>query len=809
MSDEIHAQGVNEPVPEESAAVPETQPAPILRGDRGIEAAQVGVSAFLIVVAGFLSYLGTWNIPFHGEEQQLFLDTPALHRIVTFPDAFEVFPGAPLVVFGYALNWAVAPGSTAALHAVNLLLHLLNGVLLYLVCRNLLGKAVPEPVSMLAGLLLVVHPLSAESVNYLVARPGLQAACFVLLGVLLFQSALEHGEEPGYGRLAAAMVCYALAFGSHAAALALPIVFLGMDAVRHGREGIRRHGGVHAAFFGALVLMAAVRSAAGFAKDVTFPSGIYETLAVQSSFLYRFGDAVVRLPGVRMLYPVSAGISLSIPCFLALLLLILAAIVLLSRRSPAGLALLWAAAMVTATVCLVPLEKVFADRQYYLPLVGAVLLPSWGIGLLKRPQLRLAGGTLGAVAVLACVFVTYQNNRLWEAPVELWADAADRVSASAEPWRYLGRYMVRQAETLAEPEQREMALRQAEQPWRRAHEILPEDPETLSNLGILLHKIKKPEEALPLLQEALRRNPFDQAATLHVALLLEAQLQAGGDRDSLRRAIDYFERAEQLGPLPPEGVSGYAMALIGTGRIEAAIPRLRQIAGNKEDATIAALQKQFEAMAGQLQALDAKAEQQFGENSTGLDGFSTTAEADLLRGKFLQAAYLLNVILKRDPENVQAWPLLGYARAAMDDTAGFLAEWGAARADNPDAWKTLAARCAMGGEWDAALAYLSSETAGGGAVSPHMRLAEIALELRQGRRAFALLQQAAQVRPDDPAPWLRMCDLAISGKDQVRARQFLAEAEKRNASAEEIEKRRQAVGATPEEALQPLRTIIR
>jgi len=312
---------------------------------------------------------------------------------------------------------------------------------------------------------------------------------------------------------------------------------------------------------------------------------------------------------------------------------------------------------------------------------------------------------------------------------------------------------------------------------------------------------------LPLLQEALRRNPFDQAATLHVALLLEAQIQTGGDPDTLKRAIDYFERAEQLGTLPPEGLSGYAMALVGAGRIEAAIPRLRQVVG--DNATLAALLKQFEAAAGQLQALDAKAEQQFSENSTGIDGLITTAEADLLRGKALGAAYLLNVILKRDPENAQAWTLLGYARAAMDDAAGFLAEWGAARADNPDAWKTLAARCAMGGEWDAALAYLSSEPAGGGAVSPHMRLAEIALELRQGRRAFALLQQAAQAHPDDPAPWLRMCDLAIAGKDQVRARQFLAEAEKRNASAEEIEKRRQAVGATPEEALEPLRTIIR
>ncbi len=778
----------------------------VIRGDQGIEAAQVWISAFLVVIVGLFAGFPSLSIPFHGEDQALLLANDTLHRVVTVPDAFPAMPQAPLTLFGYALNWQLAPFSATALHLVNLLLHLANGVLLFLVCRRLFAGAIPEPVAMLSGMLLVAHPATAASVNCLVGRPVLQATFFSLLAMVLYLRSLDR-EQPRYVLAGMALLCYALAFASHAMALVLPLLLLGVGRVA-GQPG-KRPGVQHIqlAFGAAFLVLLVARAAAGIPGTLTFAKGFQEVLLLQTATLAQFANGL----GSLSFDSETVQTALHLPALWALLLLTLVALAALWLRSPAGAALWWFAAALTALPCLVPKEHVLSQRFQYLALAGAALLLPWAVSVLRPAIVRKAAGAAFAAGILALCLLTYRQAVLWQNPYEFWGQAAAADPQSVEPWRYLGRYASLQAASARNSADREGLLEQAQTAWQNARRLSGDkpDPEVLAQLGRTLLERGKVKEARPILEEALHANPFDRDSRLWLAGALQAEAQAGGGRDSLLASLGHYAQAERMAPLSPQEQSRYAVALGSTGDFESAVQRLTPLTKNNEETPLAAVLKQFQMMAARVVALEQTAQKEMIEHPKDTKGLRLRAEANTLRGKFLQASYWLDIVLSRDMEDDEAWTLMGFVRAQMDGADGFVEEWGEQRAGNMEAWRSLATRCAGSGAWDAALTYVEASAKGiEDAPLPDVTLAGIAVGLKQQRQANLLLVEATKKYPRDPLPWLELADLAIAIKDKNKAARFLLEAEKRNAPAEEIQRRKEEAGIGELESLVPT-TIIR
>ncbi|HIJ66634.1 MAG TPA: hypothetical protein HPP77_11865, partial [Candidatus Hydrogenedentes bacterium] len=174
----------------------------------------------------------------------------------------------------------------------------------------------------------------------------------------------------------------------------------------------------------------------------------------------------------------------------------------------------------------------------------------------------------------------------------------------------------------------------------------------------------------------------------------------------------------------------------------------------------------------------------------------TRAQAHTLRNQPLQAAYILEDLLAADPEDVDVWVTLGFVKAKMNALEPFFAAWpmpGVPSGTLPAPIR-LARTCVSAKEWDGALACLEHAAARGLERAPLLIAAELAIEAREWGRAEGYLVQASTKTPEDPAPWLRLCDLAIAAKDTARARDCLGEAEARNASRADIDKRRARLG---------------
>ena len=101
-------------------------------------------------------------------------------------------PIRPLVMVTYWVNFAGGGLDPLGYHLGNLLLHVVNGVLVFLATRQLLRRTHAEysaGVSLIAAFsagLFLLHPLQSEAVAYVAGRADLLSATFMLGSILLY-----------------------------------------------------------------------------------------------------------------------------------------------------------------------------------------------------------------------------------------------------------------------------------------------------------------------------------------------------------------------------------------------------------------------------------------------------------------------------------------------------------------------------------------------------------------------------------------------------------------------------------------------
>lgn len=111
------------------------------------------------------------------------------------------------------------------MHLENILIHLINGILVFLCSKELLKRSITleaQPAPMIISLLFVLHPINTESVCWISGRSDLMAATFIYLAFYLL---LKRGRDNLYIIIAAfsyllALLCKETALGF------LPVLFM-------------------------------------------------------------------------------------------------------------------------------------------------------------------------------------------------------------------------------------------------------------------------------------------------------------------------------------------------------------------------------------------------------------------------------------------------------------------------------------------------------------------------------------------------------------------------------------------------------
>ena len=138
------------------------------------------VAVLTIVLAGLAAYRNSLHGPFVYLDQAAIRDNPTIRHLWPLSTVLQpprdrgiTVEGRPLVNLTFALNYAAGGGAVRGYHLANLAIHLAGGLLLFGIIRRTLtarGDAQAVLFAWIAALLWVVHPLTTESVTYLVQR---------------------------------------------------------------------------------------------------------------------------------------------------------------------------------------------------------------------------------------------------------------------------------------------------------------------------------------------------------------------------------------------------------------------------------------------------------------------------------------------------------------------------------------------------------------------------------------------------------------------------------------------------------------
>jgi len=349
----------------------------------------------------------------------------------------------PLAMISFAIDWHQGGGDPFRMKVVNLIIHLINGLLLFGLLRTLLRACRPAFDPMYANWLALcvtaawlLAPINFTAVAYIVQRMESLCQMFVLAGLWGYMAArvrMRNGK-PGFLRAVTSIVLGTAIGGlSKESAVLLPLYALIVEWILF--EFAHAAGRFDRRLFAMYLLLLALPACAALywvsahflpaAAWAIRPFTLSERLLTEPRILWDYVQwSLLPLPNQMSLYHDGIGISHGLfdppttaLAIFALAFAFIAALRLRRTRPLAALGIAWffAAHLLTATV--IPLELAFEHRNYfasiglYLALFSFVLPP-------VAERLDLMRRATCIVLILFFAVVTWIRALDWSNPLQ-------------------------------------------------------------------------------------------------------------------------------------------------------------------------------------------------------------------------------------------------------------------------------------------------------------------------------------------------------------------------------------------------------
>lgn len=523
----------------------------------------------------------------------------------------------PMVWLSYMVDGEVFGLKAWGYHLANLLMHMANVLLLFLLFQRMTGKPWR---SAFVALLFAVHPLHVESVAWIAERKDVLSTLFMLLTMWAYVGYAKHG---GVRKYLWVMLFFVLGLMAKPMLVSLPFVLLLMDYWPLGRFPSGSHG--RAQVVGRLIwekvpLLAVVCASSALTVIAQRAGG-----ALVSSDVYGLGvrgaNAVVSYVGylVKTVRPVGLAIPYLHPgstlptwqvvASLIVLVAISGLVLTRGRRYPFLLVgWLWYIVTLIPVIGLVQIGwQGMADRFTYTPLIGLFLAVAWGFpdiceylgrkadggsvrasGMMLAKYVPVVAAVSVSVALIGCTRVQVGY---WKNSVTLFAHTLKVTGDNSIAYSNLGSLYFRMKQydkavvyyrkalsgqegqasfhsDLANALYETKSLQEAVEQYSKTLRIDPEYPHARNNLAVALAELTGRQKRG---SSSRKDDPGYQKAVERVRLAMELNAQ-----NRLDEAISELEAAISLAPDLAEAHCDLGVVLGRRGDNERAILECRE-----------------------------------------------------------------------------------------------------------------------------------------------------------------------------------------------------------------------------------------
>ncbi len=521
------------------------------KGNQGTRLRIIAISLILLISA--VSYFNSLENSFHFDDRPVIEENPSIRDLGDFSSIISHNPSRPILFLSFALNYYFSYLNPFGYHLVNLILHGLTSILLYLILELGFRKSsfstkdlLPaRQVAIFSSLIYAALPINTESVSYIASRSSVLCTTFYLLSFYLFIKA-RSGNWQDRKILALyfllSLVSFLLALGTKEIAVTLPVILLLYEysfVFSPDKEGWLKRIRWCSPFLAILIFYFIFRYFGyGTLGHPKYDLDVYAYFLTELKVAINYLRLLIFPLGLNFDpdFPLAASlVEPAVIISVLILIAIIAAVIVVFRRKPTisfGILFFFIALLPTSSI--IPLQDVMAEHRLYLPAAGFCLI---GGGLLcsllrvRRNQYSrgLAVHSVFIVMVLCFSLGTTGRNLVLRNDYELWKDTVKKSPRKARPYNNLGKaYFERNF------------LDQALVEFKEAIRINPNYADAHNNLGAIYVKKNLLDNAIEEFKLALLINPDYADAHHNLGVAYE-------EKGLTQEAQEEFQKAQRAG----------------------------------------------------------------------------------------------------------------------------------------------------------------------------------------------------------------------------------------------------------------------
>lgn len=474
----------------------------------------------VLIIATVAVYYHTLDVPFYLDDFSSIQENPLIYNWQGFSQLFNY---APLRIVGYlsfALNYHIGKFDYTGYHLVNILIHLLVGVFLYLFVQVLLKtprlKVCEQTylwLPLFTALLFLLHPLHIQAVTYIVQRLASLAALFYVVTMFSFVQARLNPQK----RVMWFTICIIsalLAFFTKQNTFTLPISLLLIEICFFSIsfKTLLRFGLISAGIVGIIFIMLSLslnyqpfslEAMQALTKETDKISRL-DYFASQMQVIWIYLKLFFYPSNLHIDYdpfPLTGFDNITIIAALLHLSIIITAIFLIRKFPLLTFGVLFYYVAHSIESGFIPIRDVIFEHRTYLPDIGLVIIVGWflieKVTQWVEPKIVLA---ISFILFIILGIQTWQRNQMWRDPVILWQQNVSLAPNKERAWSVLGKHLLERQQAKEGIQALEKAIELQKKNGKKGINTVD-----VVNLVVGLKMLKEYDKALHLTQQVLNQ----------------------------------------------------------------------------------------------------------------------------------------------------------------------------------------------------------------------------------------------------------------------------------------------------------------
>jgi Flp pilus assembly protein TadD len=476
-----------------------------------------------------------------------------------FTAAGHIYFWHPLTWLSHILDWQLYGNNAGGHHITNLIFHIANILLLFIVLRQLTGKLWQ---SAFVAALFALHPLHVESVVWIYERKDVLSTFFWFLTIWAY---LRYVKLPGVWRYLLVVAFLALGLLSKPMLVTLPFLLLLLDYWPLDRLSLKidKAGKKHSLPYlllekVPLFVMVLVSCIIVFNNQKSIGAmGLMEN----HSLFVRLANTFISYMQyiIKMIWPSRLAVFYPYPLNVSVLYAVISAAVLLTvtilvlrfaklhRYLVTGW--FWYLGTLIPVIGIVQVGlQAYADHYTYIPYIGLFIMLAWGLPQLLSnwPQRKIALGAAMVIVLTTLGICAHKQTSYWKNSITLFSHALEVTQNNYIAYNNIG---------LAYGNLGRVS--QAIEDFSQAIKIKPDYSEAHYNLGLAYFSLGRGTEAIEAYKQAIRLKPDYTLAYSNLGVAYSGQ-------GRWPEAIETFKQAINIKPDSAEAHAnlGYAYLAI-------------------------------------------------------------------------------------------------------------------------------------------------------------------------------------------------------------------------------------------------------